>query len=161
MKKTELKKIAYLLFLLLSTALILLMINVNKKPLYLNQCSSLINENSESKKISSQFKRVITIVDNKGFARDTGFLFEGDKKWRLNRFYTFSINLLSGNKYEIKILPSQKHFDDNVPDLTLKKFRPDHLKPINIITIEEVDPDVWLFSGLAFPLFACKEFKPD
>lgn len=162
MKKINPRKI--ILTLVLSSIAVLLMVTfkiLKGKPLRVNQCSAIISENSASENISARFQRVISIVEGKGFARDTGFLSEGDNRLRLNRFYTFSLEPISGYKYELKVMSHQKADDDNVPDTTLKRFRPEQGRKINITSIEEVEPDVWLFSGLAFPLFACKELKPD
>ncbi|HDR2357203.1 TPA: hypothetical protein QCH65_004453, partial [Enterobacter roggenkampii] len=72
---------------------------------------------------------------------------------------TFSVKPISEYKYELKVMSHQKADDDNVPGETLKRFRPEQGRETNIIRIEEVETDVWLFSGLAFPLFACKEIK--
>lgn len=162
MKKINPRKIT--LTLVLSSIAVLLMVTfktLKGKTLRVNQCSAIISENSASENISARFQRVISIVEGKGFARDTGVLSEGDNRLRLNRFYTFSLEPISGYKYELKVMSHQKADDDNVPDTTLKRFRPEQGRKINITSIEEVEPDVWLFSGLAFPLFACKELKPD
>lgn len=162
MKKVNLKKI--ILILALSTIAVLLMVTfkiLKGKSLRLNQCSAIITEKSVRENISARFQRVISIVEGRGFARDTGVLSEGDNSWRLNRFYTFSLEPISGYKFELKVNSHQKADDDNVPDTTLKRFRPEQGRKDNITSIEEVEPDVWLFSGLAFPLFACKELKPD
>ncbi|WP_449544138.1 hypothetical protein [Lelliottia nimipressuralis] len=134
---------------------------LKKKPLSINQCSAIIDERSVNENISARFQRVISIVEGRGFARDTGVLSEGENSWRLNRFYTFSLKPISRYKYELKVMSHQKADDDNSPDITLKRFRPEQGRTINITSIEEIEPDVWLFSGLAFPLFACKELKPD
>ncbi|HHA1482206.1 TPA: hypothetical protein ACOEEX_004011 [Enterobacter hormaechei subsp. xiangfangensis] len=162
MKKINPRKI--ILTLVLSSIAVLLMVTfqiLKGKTLRVNQCSAIISENSASENISARFQRVISIVEGKGFARDTGVISEGDNRLRLNRFYTFSLEPISGYKYELKVMSHQKADDDNVPDTTLKRFRPEQGRKINITSIEEVEPDVWLFSGLAFPLFACKELKPD
>jgi hypothetical protein len=162
MKKINHKIAILLLALLTITALLMVTFKVRKgKSLSVNQCSASISENSVNENISARFQRVISIVERKGFARDTGILSEGDNSWRLNRFYTFSLEPISGYKYELKFMSHQKADDDNVPDTALKRFRPEQGRKINITSIEEVEPDVWLFSGLAFPLFACKELKPD
>lgn len=162
MKKTNLKKIILLLVLSAIAVLIMVTFKILKaKSLRVNQCSAIINENSVSENISARFQRVISIVEGKGFARETGILSEGDNSWRLNRFYTFSLEPISGYKYELKVISHQKADDDKVPDTTLKRFRPEQGRKIHITRIEEVEPDIWLFSGLAFPLFACKELKPD
>ncbi|HEY4429416.1 MAG TPA: hypothetical protein VGN87_00115 [Paenibacillus sp.] len=162
MKKINHKKTTLLLAILTITVLLMVTFKVRKgKSLSVNQCSASISENSVNENISARFQRVISIVGRKGFARDTGILSEGDNSWRLNRFYTFSLEPISGYKYELKVMSHQKADDDNVPDTTLKRFRPEQGRKVNITSIEEVEPDVWLFSGLAFPLFACKELKPD
>lgn len=162
MKKINPKKVILLLMLSAIAVLFMVTIKIFKgESLRVNQCSAIINENSVSENISARFQRVISIVEGKGFARDTGILFEGDNSWRLNRFYTFSLESISGYKYELKVISHQKADDDKVPDTTLKRFRPEQGRKVNITSIEEVEPDVWLFSGLAFPLFACKELKPD
>lgn len=153
-----------ILILVLSAIAVLLMVTfkiLKGKSLKVNQCTAIISESNVSENINARFERVISIVEGKGFARDTGFLSEGDNSWRLNRFYTFSVKPISGYKYELKVISHQKNSDDNVPNTSLKRLRPEQGRKINITSIEEVEPDVWLFSGLAFPLFACKELKPD
>lgn len=127
----------------------------------LNQCAAIIDENNTDVQISAKFQRIVNIVDGKGFAIDTGFLHEGESKFRLNRFYTFSLKPISKIKYELNVISHQKSYDDDVPDTIIKKFRPDQVRNNHITSIEEVNPGVWLFSGLAFPLFACKELKTD
>lgn len=162
MKKINSKKIIFPLMLSAIAVLFMVTFKILKdKSLRVNQCSAIINENSVNENISARFQRVISIVEGKGFAKDTGILFEGDNSWRLNLFYTFSLKPISGYKYELKFISQQKADDDKVPDTTFKRFRPELGRKVNITSIEEVEPDVWLFSGLAFPLFACKELKPD
>lgn len=162
MKKTK----AIAIYLTLALLIIIVMIHaifnfLNSKSLRMNQCSATINEISTSKDISTRFERVISIISDKGFARDTGFLIEGDEIWRINRFYTFSLKHLSGHKYELKVLSYHKAEDDKVPSITLIRLRPEQGRNIYIPSIEEVSPNVWLFSGLTFPLFACKELNPN
>lgn len=162
MKKITPKTIILLLVLVIIAALLMVSFRILiDSSLKVNQCSAIISEKSVRENISARYQRVISIVEGKGFARDTGILSEGDTSWRLNRFYTFSLEPISGDKYELKVMSHQKADDDNVPDTTLKRFRPEQGRKINITSIEEVEPDVWLFSGLAFPLFACIELKPD
>lgn len=162
MKKLNIKATFISLALLIIAVLIVAIYKISmSRPLRVNQCAAIISESNVSENINARFERVISIVEGKGFARDTGFLSEGDNSWRLNRFYTFSVKPISGYKYELKVISHQKAYDDNVPDANLKRFRPEQGRKINITSIEEVKPDVWLFSGLAFPLFACKDLKPD
>ncbi|MCU6172053.1 hypothetical protein [Enterobacter bugandensis] len=159
-KKTKITFIFSALLLITVIATVIFEAPKNK-PLNINQCSASINERSVNENISAKYQRVITIVAGRGFARDTGVLSEGENSWRLNRFYTFSLKPISRYKYELMVMSHQKADDDNAPDITLKRFRPEQGRKMNITSIEEIEPDVWLFSGLAFPLFACKELKPD
>ena len=159
MRKPISIKLMVLLSLVIGVMALLSYKFIKKKTISMNQCAALITEGRESEKIIARFQRVITIIDKKGFYRDTGVFLEGEKKWRLNRFYTISLELISGYKYELRVLHQEKSDDDNVPDAALKILRPEQGREINITSIEEVFPDVWLFSGVAFPLFACKELK--
>lgn len=130
-----------------------------KKSVSMNSCSAMISEDRVNEKINASFQRVITIIDNEGFARDTGLLSVEHNEWIINRFYTFSLQSISGNEYELVVLSHQKSHDDNVPDAIITKLRPEQGRRARIISINEIEPDVWLFSGLAFPLFACKELN--
>lgn len=127
--------------------------------LSLNQCTAVIHESKEAEKIEAKYERVISIIEGNGFAKDTGVLYENGNEWKLNRFYSFSAESLNNNKYKITVLSHEKSYDDNVPDVVLKRLRPEQVKVINVTTIENVSPDVWLYSSLAFPIFACKEPK--
>lgn len=162
MKKINLKYIFILVSSLTITIIVTFSIkNFSRKPLMINQCAATINENNTGVGIKGKYQRVISISNGKGFAIDTGVLYEEESNFRLNRFYTFSLKLISGNKYELNIIANQRAYDDNVPDITLKRFRPDQVRKNHVTSIEEVESGVWLFSGLAFPLFACKEPKHD
>lgn len=148
-----------LLSLSLLAVIFLIFKHTRNTPYDLNQCSAIITESSDNENIIARFQRVITIADKKGFSRDSGILSEGNEQWHFNRFYTFSLELISGRNYEFKILSYKKSESDNVPDATMKKLRPEYGMDARITRIEKIAPDVWLFSGLSSPLFACKELK--
>ncbi|WP_454878808.1 hypothetical protein [Serratia inhibens] len=129
------------------------------KSLNINQCSLIINEENKNLKINAKYQRVISVIKNKGFARETGRIYEGEQYWNLNRFYSFSVEPLSNNRFIIKVLSGSKSDDDDIPALVMKNFRPEQSRAVYVTQIEEVSSGVWLFSGLTFPLFACKEYQ--
>ncbi|UVZ93281.1 hypothetical protein [Enterobacter hormaechei] len=131
----------------------------NKNMITINQCRAVIDERSEYNGIKSKFERVISIAGGKGYAKDTGIFYEKEREWRLNRFYSFSLIPLSKNRYQITVLSQDKLYDDNVPDNLLRKLRPGQVKVTNVTIVENIGTNVWLFSSIAFPIFACKERK--
>lgn len=127
------------------------------KNININQCSSKINEESEKYKIIAKYEKITSIASGSGFSRESGHIYEGDQVWRFNRYSTFTVTPLSNEKFKLKILSITKSDDDDVPEGVMRNFRPEQSRITNLINIEEVSPDIWLISGLGFPLFACKE----
>ncbi|NEG81043.1 FidL-like protein, partial [Pantoea agglomerans] len=123
----------------------------------IKQCSSQVIKKNRTQHITENYQTITSIFNDNGFSRETGEIYAGEGKWILNRFYTFSIQNLSDDKYRIEILSVSKSSNDNVPDSVIKKIRPEQQRVAHITEIEELSSGVWLFSGLAYPLFACKE----
>lgn len=141
-------------------SLLILLITVYSKKyeaqIKLNLCSAMINENIENLNYHLDYKRTISILNGNGFLKQTGYLYASDNKWRYNRFTTFNIKHLSDFSYRLTILETRKSNDDNTPDDIITKLYPESRRKVHVTKIEEIEPRIWLFSGLEFPLFACK-----
>ena len=156
----KLKKNYY--FLLLSQLLFVIgllsyMVYFKHNAININRCTGIITEENIKENIIAKFERVLTIVDNKGFVREFGNIYENEKKWRLNIFYTFSLKHISGDNYELKLLSRDKADDNDAPDVVLQRLTPESGGGNHMVHIENIGYYSWLFSGIAFPVYACKE----
>ncbi len=148
------------LFLLLTTGVVVrLIISANTFP-EMKQCTATITESMASASVQARFSRVVTILHQQGFAHDTGTVTANGKQWRYNRFYTFTLAAVEGDTFRLTLASGNKSFDDAVPDAIMHRLRPETGRQTHITRIEQVAPGVWLFSGLAFPLYACRVSEP-
>lgn len=148
------------LFLLLTTGVVArLVINTNPYP-EMKQCTATITESMASASVEAHFSRVVTILHQQGFAHDIGTVSANGKQWRYNRFYTFTLATVEEEAFRLTLASGNKAFDDAVPDAIMHRLRPEAGRQTHITQIEQVAPGVWLFSGLAFPLFACRVSEP-
>lgn len=130
-----------------------------KKQINISKCTSVIRENYDDKSLHSDYQRVTSIIANKGFSRETGYSYNDSNKWRLDRFYTFTLTHLSGESYRLTELKQHNEKDNNTPQSVLSRARPELSRSEHLLEIKELKKGVWLFSGIDLPLFVCKEKK--
>lgn len=151
------KKYLYALAAIITIALVLFYLKTRREPLEIKRCVAEINEEIESENISAQYQRVVSVAGEMAFVKDTGIIHSDAISWRLNRNYTFSLKKIRKDTYSYEKISMYSSQADNVPDTVVLKMRPDTIAGIKLVHVEEVQPKTWIFSGLLFPLFSCKQ----
>lgn len=157
MKKDITKNIQIIFFSAVLILALYLGVQLSHQKLNIKQCTALMREENEVLNIKASYERILSVVNNSGYLRETGFIRSKQNTWRFNRYYSFRFSLLQGDSFEIELLSSYKAEDDNVPDDMFKLIRPEQGTSHKLTHIENVAPRVWLFSGVAYPVFSCKE----
>lgn len=125
----------------------------------IEKCTSFIKEDEIKHGLNAEYQQIISVSNNHGFVKKYGWVTQGDKRFYLRRSYTFDLKKISKDNYKLSIIKISKAHNDNLPQEVFIKLWPEKYRLFHILKIQEISDDVFLFSGLEFPLFTCKAEK--